>query len=450
MKSNTHPTSTAASSDVKPSSESSRRSFLQTSATASLATAAVAGSAAATPFLSRSAHAAGSDILKVGLIGCGGRGNGAASNACAADRGVRLTAMADMFEDRLKLSMKTLGKELKTQFEVTDDNAFFGWDAYQKVIDSGVDVVLLTSPPHFRPIHLEAAIKAKKHIFCEKPIATDMVGVRKVLELSEAAQANQLNLVSGLCWRYDLGVKATIERILDGAIGDLVAIQENYLTGTLWQRTRKDDWTDMHNQVANWLYYRWLSGDHIAEQFIHSLDKSLWLHRDEPPMQCYGMGGRQCRTAPEFGDVYDHFSVVYEWKDGTRTFAATRQMDGCYNETEDYVFGTKGTAKVLAHEINGPSPWKYKYEGEGSQPNMYDLEHVALFKAIREGKVINNGKYMCYSTMMALMGREACYSGKVITWEQCMKSPQDFTPPAYEFGKAPEVVVHQPGNYVFG
>ena len=417
----------------------SRRSFLQQSA--------VAG-AVALPLAMRSVHAGADDTIKVGLIGCGGRGMGAASNALAADPGARLTAIADMFEDRLELAEKALSRQLGDRFQIAD-RKFFGFDAYQKVIDSGVDVVLLTSPPHFRPQHLEAAIKAGKHIFCEKPIACDPAGVRKVLELSKQAEEKNLNLVSGLCWRYDLGVKATIEKLLDGAIGDIVAIQENYLTGTLWQRARRDSWTDMHYQIYNWLYFRWLSGDHINEQFIHSLDKSLWLHRDEPPARCYGMGGRQCRTAAEFGDVYDHFYVVYEWADGTKTFAATRQMEGCFNETEDYVIGTKGTAKVLAHEIQGANPWKYKYEGPGNQPNMYDLEHVALFKAIRDGKPINNGKYMSYSTMMAIMGREACYSGQAITWDQAMNSKMDLTPPAYEFGPAPEVKVLQPGSYKF-
>ena len=427
------------------SQASTRRNFLQTTASVG----AIASAAAAPSFLARSAHAAGSDILKVGLIGCGGRGNGAAENAMNADSGARLTAMADMFDDRLKLSKRILSKQLGDKFQVADDHLFYGFDAYKRLLESDVDVVILTTPPHFRAQHLEAAINAGKHVFCEKPIASDMAGVRKVLELSELAEKRKLCLVSGLCWRYDLGVKATIEKILDGAIGDIISIQENYLTGTLWQRPRKEEWSDMEFQLANWLYFRWLSGDHIAEQFIHSLDKSLWLHHDVPPVRCYGMGGRQVRTAPEYGDVYDHFYVVYEWADGTRTFAATRQMDGCYNETEDYIFGTHGTARVIAHEIKGTVEWKYKYEGPGNQPGMYDLEHVALFNAIRAGNTINNGKYMCYSTMMALMGREACYSGQAITWDQCMNSPQDFTPAAYEFGPAPEVVVHQPGTYKF-
>ena len=422
----------------------SRRDFVKTSALTG-ATAGLIGQ----EFIAKAAHAAGSDVIKVGLIGCGGRGNGAAKNAANADSGVRLTALCEMFPDRLATAKKILSRSLKDQYAVTDEQCFTGFDGYKSLMESDVDVVLLATPPVFRPDHLEAAVSAGKHIFCEKPIATDTVGVKRVLEISKQAEAKNLSLVSGLCWRYDLGVKATMERIFDGAIGDIVTIQENYLTSTLWQRERQPNWTEMHNQLANWLYYRWLSGDHISEQFIHSLDKSLWLHHDTPPARCYGMGGRQVRTDSVFGDVYDHFSVVYEWEDGTRTFAATRQMDGCFNETEDFVFGTKGTAKVLAHEISGENPWKYQFEGEGGKPSMYDLEHEALFASIRSGEPINNGQYMSYSTMMALMGREACYSGAVITWDDMMNSDQDFTPPAWEFGPAPEPQIHQPGSYKF-
>ena len=205
----------------------------------------------------------------------------------------------------------------------------------------------------------------------------------------------------------------------------------------------------MHEQVQNWMYYRWLSGDHIVEQFIHSLDKALWLHRDEPPIRCYGQGGRQVRTSSDYGDVYDHFSVVYEWADGSKTYASTRQMEGCFNETQDYVFGTDGTAKILANEIESEKPWKFEFGGDGKKPNMYDLEHVALFKSIREGKPLNNGDYMCKSTLMAIMGREACYSGKAITWKQAMSSNQVLGPSEYAWGPAPDVVIKNPGSYEF-
>jgi predicted dehydrogenase len=236
-----------------------------------------------------------------------------------------------------------------------------------------------------------------------------------------------------------------MEQIFSGAIGEIVTIQENYLTGTLWSRVPKPEWTPMHNQVLNWLYYKWLSGDHIVEQFIHSLDKAMWLHNDVPPVKCYGMGGRQVRTDPKFGDIYDHFSIVYEWEDGTRCFAATRQMSECFSETEDYVFGTKGTAKVLANSIKGETNWRY----EGKKPSMYELEHVALMNSIRRGEGLNNGDYMCKSTLMAIMGREAAYSGQVITWKDAMESDMKLGPDNVAWGEAPEVVVPMPGRYRF-
>jgi predicted dehydrogenase len=414
----------------------------------SLAGAASIG-IASEAFLARTAHAAGSDIIKVGLVGCGGRGNGAAKNAMNADPGCRLTAIGDIFDKRLQLGKEVLQRGLKDQFAVSDDHCFSGWDAFDKVLNSGIDVVLMCTPPHFRPAQMAAAVKAGKHIFCEKPVAVDPTGVRSVMESSKLAAEKGLSLVSGLCWRYDFGVLATMNRIHDGAIGRVLASQANYLANTLWFRNREDDWTPMHEQVQNWMYYRWLSGDHIVEQFIHSLDKALWLRHDEPPVRCYGQGGRQVRTSSDYGNVYDHFSVVYEWADGSKTFASTRQMAGCFNETEDYVFGTDGTATILANKIVSEKPWKYEYQGEGKKPNMYDLEHVALFKSIRDGKPLNNGDYMCKSTLMAIMGREACYSGKVITWEQAMASNQVLGPKQYAWGEAPEAVVNNPGTYVF-
>ncbi len=418
-----------------PAPKDCRRNFLKSTAT-------VAGAVAASGLVVPRVHAAGDDKIKVGLVGCGGRGRGAILNALKADYRAQVTALADAFPDALEFAKKTIAVQAKEQFAVDDDHCFVGMDAYKQLIPQ-VDVVLLCSPPHFRPQHLEAAIDAGKHVFCEKPVATDPTGVRKVMEIARRAEEKKLNLVSGLCWRYDVGVKETIQRIKDGAIGDIVSIQENYLTGTLWQKTRKPEWSDMEFQLRNWLYFRWLSGDHIVEQFIHSLDKSLWLHNDEPPKFAYGLGGRQVRTAPEFGDVYDHFSVVYEWADGTRTYAHTRQMSGCMTETEDYVYGTKGTAKVLAHQISGPNEWKFK----GDKPSMYDEEHRELFAAIRDGRTINNGKYMSYSTLMAIMGREACYSGAKIEWDKLMASPMDLSPKSYEFGPAPAVEVPQPGSY---
>lgn len=419
-------------------SSSSRRTFLKRSSAA-----VMGGALTATLGGSRAVHAAGSDMLKVGLVGCGGRGSGAAVNAMAADDQVCLTALADLFPDQVEKAKKNLSTRIGDKYQVTEDRCFVGFDAYQKLIDSGVDVVLLATSPHYRPRHLKAAVDAGKHIFCEKPVAVDPVGVRSVLATSELAQKKGLNLVSGLCWRYDLGVRETIGQIKSGAIGDLVGIHENYLTSTLWLRPRKPDWSDMEYQNRNWLYYTWLSGDHIVEQFIHSLDKAMWLMDDQPPQSCFGLGGREVRTEPEYGNIFDHHAVCYEWANGVKVFAYTRQMKGCHRDVEDYVLGTKGQAQVL---INGQ---KGQINGEpvfqGDKPSMYDQEHKELFAAIRAGTPINDGRYTALSTMMAIIGREACYTGEKLKWEDVINADVRLGPDTYEWGDVETSPVAVPG-----
>jgi predicted dehydrogenase len=407
----------------------SRREFLKHSS-AFAAGGAVAAALGQVPAV----HAQGSEAVNVALIGCGGRGSQAAINAMRADPNNRLTVMADLFPDRLDQSRNGLVKQLGQQFRVTNDTAFTGFDAYKRVMDSDAKVVLLCTTPHFRPLQLKAAIDAGKHVFCEKPVAVDAPGVRSVLKTSEEAKAKGLALVSGLCWRYDLGVRETIKRIQDGAIGDIIAIQENYLTGTLWHRGTREEhpqWSEMEYQIRNWLYYTWLSGDHNVEQHIHSLDKALWLMGDKPPVAAVGMGGRQVRTGSQWGNIYDHHAVVYEWPNERRVFSLTRQMEKCYPQTEDIVLGTKGHAQVIKHEITaGGETWRYR----GEKPSMYDVEHVELFKSIKEGNPINNGQYMSYSTMLAIMGRMATYTGQRITWEEAINSKLDLTPKSYDWG----------------
>ncbi|MFM7846529.1 MAG: Gfo/Idh/MocA family protein [Planctomycetota bacterium] len=421
------------------SSGNSRRDFLKTS------TAAVVGGAVVAEMTRpTTVHAAGSDILKVGLIGCGGRGLGAAVNAMNAEDNVRLTALGDAFSDQVEHARGVLSKQVGAKYAVEADHCFAGLDAYQKVIDSGVDVVLLCTPTYFRPVHLRAAIDAGKHVFCEKPVAVDGPGIRSVLESTRKAKEKKLTIVSGLCWRYDLGVRETIKRIQDGEIGDVVTIQENYLTGTLWHRDKQPNWTPMEYQVRNWLYYTWLSGDHIVEQHIHSLDKALWLYGDQAPVKCFGLGGRQMRVQEQYGNAFDHFAVCYEWADGRKCFSYTRQMADCANDVDDYVMGTKGRAVVLRHQIQdakGETTWRYR----GPKPSMYDYEHKELFAGIRSGNIINNGEYMAASTLMAIMGREACYTGQNITSEQLLKSEVSLGPAKVEWGGAPTVETARPG-----
>ena len=415
----------------------SRRSFLRTSSAAALG-----GALAANLSIARGAHAAGSDVLRVGLIGCGGRGTGAAAQALAADPNVQLTALGDAFADRLESSLQNLRNMFSDKVAVAADHCFVGFDAYKNVIDSGVDVVILATPPHFRPAHLQAAVDAGKHVFAEKPVAVDAPGVRSVLETCQAAKNKGLSIVSGLCYRYDLPKRETIQRVHDGAVGEIVALNVNYNAGTLWMHPRKESWSDMEWQLRNWLYFTWLSGDHNVEQHVHSLDKAAWVMHDEPPVKAWGLGGRQVRTQPEFGHIFDHHAVVYEYASGVKLFSFCRQQAGCSVDVSDYVMGTKGTADLMKHAIkSGDSSWRYR----GEAPNMYQQEHNELFAGIRSGNPINNGEYMSRSTMMAIMGRMATYTGQTITWDQALASNDRLGPAAYQWGALDVGPVAMPG-----
>jgi predicted dehydrogenase len=421
----------------------SRRDFLKTSAAAAGATAAYLGGVHA-------GHARGSDVIRVGLIGCGrpsgGRGRGAAMNCLHAGPNVKLTALADLFGDHLAFTRTYLQKHLKPeQIDVPDDRCFTGFDAYQKLIDlKDIDLVILASPPAFRPQHLQAAVAAGKHIFAEKPVAVDAPGVRAVLKACAEAKAKGLSLVSGLCYRYDYAMRETIKRVHDGAVGDVVAIQTTYNTQGLWKELRKPEWSDVEWQCRNWLYFTWLSGDHNVEQHIHSLDKVAWAMKDEYPVKAVGLGGRQVRTGPEFGHIFDHHSVVYEFANGVKCFSNCRQQDGCAKDTSDHVFGTKGTCDVMRYAIKGERPWSYK-ASKAKGDSMYQNEHNELIASIRAGKPIYNGDYMAKSTLMAIMGRMATYTGQVITWDMALNSQESLMPPKLEFGPLPVPPVARPG-----
>jgi predicted dehydrogenase len=391
--------------------------------------------------LARGVHAAGNETLRLGLIGCGSRGSGAVVNALNADQGVKLVAMGDLFLDRLESSLVNLSKEVESRMDVPRERQFVGFDAYKQVLDSGVDVVILATPPHFRPLHLEAAVGADKHCFVEKPVAVDAPGVRRILATCEVAKQKGLSIVSGLCFRYDQAKRETYQRIHNGDIGDILSLQVSYLTNTLKYFERQPQWSDLEWQLRNWQYFTWLSGDHIVEQHIHSIDKAAWAMNDEPPVKCIGIGGKQVRACPEYGTVYDHFSVVYEYAGGQKLFARCRQMDGCLNDISDYIVGTKGTCAVMKHSIDGEHPWRFK----GSAPNMLQREHEELYGAIRSGQPLNNGLYMARSTMVALMGRMSAYTGQEITWDQALASQENLTPATYDWESAPKPIVAIPG-----
>ncbi|MGQ9576456.1 MAG: Gfo/Idh/MocA family protein [Thermoguttaceae bacterium] len=418
----------------------SRREFLEQSA------AALGATAAAGLSIARAAHAFGSDVIRVGLIGCGGRGSGAALNAMNAGRDIRLVAMADVFKDRLQGARQRLKAEKPDQVAVDDDHALVGFDAYQKLLQSGIEVVLIAAASHFHPIHLKAAIDAGKHVFCEKPHALDVPGLKLAMAACEEAKNKNLSVVSGLCWRYDPGVREAVKRIQDGAIGQIVAIQETYITTPYGVVQRQPGWSEMEYQMRNWYHFNWLSGDQTGQQLIHSLDKASWVLGDRPPLRAWGLGGRQVCIEPKYGDQFDHHAVVFEYPDGVRVFGFCRDMPGCYNETSDVIFGTKGRAYLPTRpRIEGQTTWRY--EKPKGQRTMYDLEHQELFDSIRSGKPINNGQYMCLSTMLGILAQMVCYSGQQITWEEAMQSTHSFSLPRYDWDAQPPVKPGPDGIY---
>jgi len=373
------------------------------------------------------------NAIKVGLIGCGGRGTGAASQALHADDATELTAVADVAQEPVDACLAELRKIGKIASRVKA-KTFAGLDAYQKLIDSGVDTVLLATPPGFRPVHLAACIKANKHVFCEKPIATDAPGVRSVLDTVEIARQKNLSLVAGFCWRYNNKIIATFDQIQSGAIGRVTAHYATYYTSPVKPMPpaskRPAGVSDVEWQIRNWYNFVWICGDSIVEQAVHSADKIAWMMHDQPPVSCVGIGGRVIPA--EGGNIYDHFEVNYIYPDGTRAFLANRQIDGCYNENSDYILGSDGTCTIgrgPAPRIEGKNPWQWM----GEEYDMYQREHDVLFAAIRKNRPINDGKRMATSTMLAMMGRMAAYTGQQITWEQALNSQERLVPASLEW-----------------
>lgn len=415
----------------------SRRQFIKT---AGLATA---GTFVATRVSlgSNSIWASNSNTLKIGLIGCGGRGTGAAGEALNADSNVILVAMADAFSDHLEDSYNKLKEQYKDKVQVTNKNKFVGLDAYQKLIDSDVDVVLLATPPAFRPAYLEAAVKAGKHIFCEKPFAVDAPGLRRVMAAAKEAKEKNLSLVSGFCWRYHIPKRETFGRVLNGQIGQILTAEATYDTGELWFKERQSGWSDFEYQLRNWLYYSWLSGDHINEQAIHSLDMLQWAMGDVTPVRVVGSGGRQKRTDPKFGNVFDHFATVYEYPNGAKAYFRCRQQNNTAPSYAVELVGSEGKCVVDCrtglHEITGKKPWKYSDETKFTDANayqktkvrgMYQQEHDELFASIRANKPMNDGEWMTRSNLVALAGRMAGYTGETITLEQALASEEVLFP----------------------
>lgn len=418
----------------------SRRQFLKTGAAASLL-----------PLLGslQPVFAAGTDRLRIGLVGCGWRGIDAVRNCLAADPSVQVVALGDAFADRIDAAMKEFtvggGNEKtpplpKDQFAVTRETCFTGFDAYQKVIGAGIDLVLLVTPPQFRPRHLEAAIEAGVHVFAEKPVAVDPVGARKVLKVAELATQKKLAFVAGTQRRHSADYLETMARIKDGAIGELVGGSCYWMQEGLWHRGRQPEWTEMEYQMRNWLYFTWLSGDHIVEQHLHNIDIMNWAFGG-PPVKAYGMGGRQSRTDPKYGNAWDHFSVEFEYASGARVQSLCRQVPKTSTRVTEHLVGTKGSARPSG-AILGAQPWKFA----GQLRNPYEQEHVDLIRSIRAGTPLNEGRQVAESTLTAILGRMSAYTGREVSYGWMLEASKlDLTPPAFAWGDAPAVEIPVPG-----
>jgi myo-inositol 2-dehydrogenase / D-chiro-inositol 1-dehydrogenase len=423
----------------KNASAVNRRSFLQTTSAAA-ASALVAGLS-----IERAAHAQGSDELKIALIGCGGRGSGAADQALSTEGKTKLVAMADAFRDRLDGSLENLKRQHADKIDVTEENKFVGFDAYKHAIEKA-DVVILATPPGFRPIHFEEAVRQGKHIFMEKPVATDAAGVRKVLVAAEEAKKKNLKVGVGLQRRHQRGYLDTLKRVHDGQIGDVMALRVYWNDQGVWVKQRQPGETEMQYQMRNWYYFVWLCGDHIVEQHIHNLDVANWI-KNAHPVRAHGMGGRQVRTGKEYGEIFDHHAVEFEYADGARCFSQARHIRGCVSDVSEHAYGTKGTVDLQdrrIYKISGPNAWSQDPRGE---KNPYQQEHDDLFDAIRNNKPYNEAVRGAESTMTAIMGRMATYSGVMVNWEEALNSEISVMPKEFAWDAMPPTVPDERGFY---
>ncbi len=411
-----------------------RRTFLGTSIAAGAAVAS----------LQRSAWAGGEDRVRVGLVGCGGRGTGAIFNAVAASPDVEVTALADLFPDRLN-ACRTHLDQLGDRVRLDESACHVGWDAYQSLCARpDVDLVVLATPPHFRPMMLTEAIAGGKHVFMEKPVAVCPAGVRAVMAAGDDAAEKGLSIVAGTQRRHESCYLDAMRRIRDGDIGDVVAARCYWNQGGLWNRGRQDGWSDMEWQLRNWLYFTWLSGDHIVEQHVHNLDVVNWAMGSHP-VSCIGMGGRQSRTQPEYGHCFDHFAIDYEYPGGVHALSMCRQADGSSGKVGEVIQGTKGRAVTSSGQarFEGGPTWTFG----GENPNPYVAEHQNLQASIRgDGPYLNEARRIAASTLTAIMGRMSAYSGRELTWEEALTSPLDLTPPAYTFSAMHVPAVAVPGR----
>jgi predicted dehydrogenase len=418
-----------------------RRSFIQTTAAATAAFAIHGG-----------VRAHGSEIIRVGVIGCGGRGTGAARDCLRGANGVELVALGDLVPDRLADCRAQLDKAaagdpaFAAKLKVTDERCFTGFDNYQKVLAADVDLVILAAPPFFRPTHLAASVAANKHIFAEKPVAVDAAGIRSVLETYRLAKQKGLAVGVGTQRRHQDQYLETLKRIHDGAIGSVMSGQVFWNQGGLWNKERLADWTDAEWQIRNWLYFTWLSGDHIVEQHVHNIDVANWV-LGAHPVKAIGAGGRQSRTDPKYGHIYDHFAVDFEYPSGARVMSMCRQIQGTRSRIGEHFIGTTGSAEMKnegTSTILGAKAWTWQPPEKRISP--YVQEHTDLVASIRAGNPLNELEEVAHSTLTAIMGREAAYTGQEVTWDEILNAEQDLTPPQVAFGPMNVPPIPMPGE----
>jgi predicted dehydrogenase len=404
----------------------SRRDFLKTSSLA-------AGSALAAnlSFLAN-AHASGSDTMGIGLVGCGARGRGAVDDALQGPGNIKLVAMGDVFQDRIDFCRKRLNG-LGDKIDVPKERTFVGFDAYQKVLACDIDYVILTTPPAFRPQHIEAAVAAGKHIFAEKPVAVDSTGVRRVLQAAASAQTKGLSIVGGTQRRHQKSYLEAFRRVRDGAIGEIVAARCYWNQGGLGVRERKPGMSDLEWQIRNWLYFTWLSGDHVCEQHVHNIDVVNWA-MNAHPKRAVSMGGRQARTDPKYGHIYDHFATDFEYANGVHLMSMCRQIPGCEQSVQEVLVGTQGTCTTddsrRAYWIQGKNPWRFPRDLDNLP---YQQEHADLQASIRDNKPVNELQSIAESTLTAVMARMSAYTGKAIRWEQALSAKEDLMLPKLDW-----------------
>ena len=400
-----------------------RRNFLKKSSLA------IAGTAAMTN-ITKAAWVSSDDTIKLGLIGCGGRGRGAANQAMNTKGPTSLVAMADAFDDQLQSARRTLVEQHSDKVDVPDERQFVGFDAYAKVLEQDLDLVILATPPGFRPLHFEAAVNKGKHVFMEKPVAVDAAGVQRVLDATRKAKQDDLLVQVGLQRRHETRYRETIKRLQDGAIGDINFMRAYWNGAGVWTRPRKPGQTEMEYQMRNWYYFNWLCGDHITEQHIHNLDVINWL-KNGFPVEAEGMGGRQVRTSKEHGEIFDHHMIEFTYADGSRMLSQCRHIPGCKNSVSEWAHGSKGTCNISGQKIqmaNGET-WKFnKKEMAPGEPGGHQNEHHDLFRDLRAGKLPNDGEYGAMSTMTSILGRMATYSGKAIKMDKALAQGRVVSP----------------------